>query len=78
MKFLSVIICFLCAVTLCADAVLQIKGKARRSLKLEKRSGLAARIIRQTSGIEVRFNTRKIFQTAKLTFKAAQIGRAHV
>lgn len=70
MKLLSVIICFLCALTLWADAVIVIKGKAKRSsLKIEERSGLASRVRRYNATTEVGLRPRKKFQSAKLTFK---------
>ena len=44
-KLLSLIICLLCALNLCADVVLTIKGKGKqRSLKRESQSGPAANI----------------------------------
>ena len=70
MKLLSVIICFLCALTLWADAVIVVKGKARRSsLKLEDRSGLSSRVRRYNGTTEIGLRPRKKFQSAKLTFK---------
>lgn len=70
MKYLSVIICLICALTLCGDAVVVIKGKARRSsLKLEDRTGLAARARRYMGNMEIALRPRKKFQTAKVTFK---------
>ena len=68
MKFLSLIICFLCALSLWADAVIVIKGKERRSsIKIEDRAGLTARVRRYNTTTEVGLRPRKKFQSAKLT-----------
>ncbi|MBQ9754535.1 MAG: hypothetical protein IJV93_07280 [Lentisphaeria bacterium] len=70
MKFLSLIICFLCALSLWADAVIVIKGKEKRSsIKIEDRTGLTARVRRYNTTTEVGLRPRKKFQSAKLTFK---------
>lgn len=70
MKLLSLIITFLCVLTLSADAVIVIKGKNRRSsLKIEDRSGLTARVRRYNTNTEIGLRPRKKPQTAKLTFK---------
>ena len=71
MKKLALLVCFLCTLTLCADAVLVIKGKARRSaLKRESQSGLGCDIRRYKSDFEVSFRPRKKFEKAKLVFRA--------
>ncbi|MBE6384919.1 MAG: hypothetical protein E7048_04540 [Lentisphaerae bacterium] len=71
MKFLSVITLFLfCALSLWGDAVIVIKGKARRSsIKLTERSGITCRVRRYNDTTEVSIRARKKFQSAKLTFK---------
>lgn len=71
MKFLSVITLFLfCALSLWGDAVIVIKGKARRSsIKLTDRSGIPCRVRRYNDTTEVAIRARKKFQSVKLIFK---------
>lgn len=71
MKLISVIACFLfCALSLWGDAVIVLKGKARRSsCKLTERSGIPCRVRRFNDTTEVATRARKKFQSAKLTFK---------
>ena len=71
MKLLSVITFLLfCTLTLWGDAVVVIKGKARRSsLKLTERSGIPCRVRRYNAATEVALRARKKVQDVKLTFK---------
>jgi hypothetical protein len=70
MKLLSLIICFLCALNLCADAVLVIKGKGKyKAIRLESRSGLGADIRTHKHNMEISFRPRKKFQKTKMVFK---------
>ena len=71
MKLLSVITFLLfCTLTLWGDAVVVIKGKARRSsLKLTERSGIPCRVRRYSAATEVAVRARKKVQDVKLTFK---------
>ena len=69
-KLLSLIICLLCALNLCADVVLTIKGKGKqRSLKRESQSGPAANIGVFKKNLEISFRPKKKFQTVKAVFK---------
>lgn len=69
-KLLLLIICLLCALNLCADVVLTIKGKGKqRSLKRESQSGPAANIGVFKKNLEISFRPKKKFQTVKAVFK---------
>lgn len=70
MKLLSVILSFLCILTLSGNAVINIKGKAKRtSIRITSREGLSANIDKLSNATEVKVRARKDYQSLKLTFK---------
>ncbi|MBR2374264.1 MAG: hypothetical protein IKA87_08565 [Lentisphaeria bacterium] len=70
MKLISVILAFFCVLTLSADAVITIKGKAKRtSIRIVAKSGLTANINKLSNSTEVKVSTKKDYQTLKMVFR---------